>query len=118
LLGKPIIDGDILSLNPSMLAHLLPERLQEDRNTRSSAIIQETYAEDFSCLLRVGGNAKRKEQSAKRKAKEFFSHGFSITLVADAWQHVYDSAIGQDRPPNVSDNASTNDYHEQLSRLF
>ena len=32
----------------------------------ASASIQEPYAEDFPCLLRLGGNAKRKEQSAKR----------------------------------------------------
>ena len=47
LLGKPVLDGEILSLNPAKLAQLLPERLQEDRATRSSACIQETYAEDF-----------------------------------------------------------------------
>ena len=34
-------------------AHLPPERVQEDRDTRSSAIIQKTAAKDFSCLLRV-----------------------------------------------------------------
>ena len=54
LLGKPVLDGDIFSLNPSKLAQLLPERVQEDRATRSSACIQVTYAEDFSCLLRRG----------------------------------------------------------------
>ena len=53
LLGKPVLDGDIFSLNPSKLAQLLPERLQEDRATRSSTWIQETYAEDFPCLLRL-----------------------------------------------------------------
>ena len=37
-LGKPVLDGDILSLNPSKLAQLLPERLHEDRATGSSAI--------------------------------------------------------------------------------
>ena len=31
LLGKSVLDGDILSLDPSKLAQLLPERLQEDR---------------------------------------------------------------------------------------
>ena len=65
LLGKPVLDGDIFSFNPSKLAQLLPERLHEDRATRSSACIQETYAEDFFCLLRVGGTAKRKEHGAK-----------------------------------------------------
>ena len=76
LLGKPVLDGDILSLNPSKLAQLLPERVHEDRATRSSAIIQETYAEDFSCLLRLGGKAKRKEHGAKSKDRDFFLHVF------------------------------------------
>jgi hypothetical protein len=53
LLGKPVLDGDIFSLDPAKLSHLLPERVHEDRATGSSAIIQETYAEDLSCLLRV-----------------------------------------------------------------
>jgi hypothetical protein len=57
LLGKPILDGDILPLDPSKLAHLLAERLQEPCHTRSSAWIQETYAGDFPRLLRVGGPA-------------------------------------------------------------
>ena len=63
LLGKPVLDGDILSLNPSKLAQLLPERLQEDRATRSSACIQETYAEDFPCLLRVGGEHSKQQRA-------------------------------------------------------
>ena len=73
LLCKPVLDGDILSLNPSKLAQLLPERLHEDRATGSSAWIQETDAEDFSWLLRVSERAKRKEHGAKRKPKTFFS---------------------------------------------
>jgi hypothetical protein len=48
LLGKPILDGDVFSFNPSKLAQLLPKCLQEDRDTGSSAIIQVTYAEDLS----------------------------------------------------------------------
>src|SRR5262245_39462466 len=52
LLGKSVLDDDILSLDPSKLAHLLPKRIQEDRATRSSALIQVSYAEDFSRLLR------------------------------------------------------------------
>ncbi len=47
LLCKSVLDGNILSLNPSKLAQLLQKRLHEDRNTRSSASIQETDAEDF-----------------------------------------------------------------------
>src|SRR5439155_12577464 len=58
---KPILDGDILSLDPAKLAQLLPERLQEARASSSSAIIQETDAGDFRWLLRVDGTAKRKE---------------------------------------------------------
>jgi hypothetical protein len=65
LLGKPVLDGNIPSLNPSKLAQLLPERLQEDRDTGSRTIIQESYAEDFPCLLRLDGTAKRKEHGAQ-----------------------------------------------------
>ena len=54
LLGKPILDSETLSLDPSKLAQLLAEHLHEARVTRRSASIQETYAEDFPCLLRVG----------------------------------------------------------------
>jgi hypothetical protein len=53
LLGKSVLEGDILSLNPSKLAQLLPEHLHEARTTRSSAYIQVTYAENFPCLLRL-----------------------------------------------------------------
>jgi hypothetical protein len=63
LLGKPVLDGDILSLNPSELAQLLSERLQEDRDTGSSAIIQQTYADDFPRLLRLGRNNGRQQHS-------------------------------------------------------
>ena len=74
LLGKPVLDGDILSLDPAKLAQLLPERLQEDRATGSSAIIQETYAEDFSCLLRVTWINGRQKQGCKYEDKKFVSH--------------------------------------------
>src|SRR4030095_6086189 len=52
LLSKPVLDRNILSFNPPKLAQLLPERLHEDRAAGSSAIIEETYAEGFSRLLR------------------------------------------------------------------
>ena len=45
------------------LAQLLLKRLQEDRHASSIAIIQETYPEDFPCLLRVSGRAKRKDMA-------------------------------------------------------
>jgi hypothetical protein len=76
LLGKSVLDADILSLNPSKLAQLLPKRLHDDRATRRSACIQETYAEDFSWLLRVDGTAKHKEHGAKSKNCDFFLHAF------------------------------------------
>ena len=69
--------GDILSLNPAKLAQLLPERVHEDRATRSSACIQVTYAEDFRWVLRVGGEAKSQDESGKNKANNFFIH-FSL----------------------------------------
>jgi hypothetical protein len=67
--------------DPAKLVQLL-ERVHEDRGTGSSALIEETYAGDFSGLLRVGGgNAKRKEQSAKSKECDFFLHiFFSVSI--------------------------------------
>jgi hypothetical protein len=47
----------------------MPERVQVNRAS-SRASIQNTDAEDFSCLLRVGGEAKRKERGAKRNAED------------------------------------------------
>jgi hypothetical protein len=61
----------ILSFNPSKLAQLLPKRVQEDRDTRSSAIIQVTYAKEFSRLLRGGGEAKSQEHSRCGETKSF-----------------------------------------------
>ena len=78
LLGKSVLDGDILSLNPSKLAQLLPERLHEDRATRSSACIQETYAEDFPCLLRVGHT---RQSEARTIAKIPAIVRFSISIL-------------------------------------
>src|SRR5262249_48542830 len=74
-----MLDGDILSLDPSKLAQLLPERLQADRATGSSGILQETYAGDFPCLLRLGGNAKRTEHGGKDKDSDFFLHAALLT---------------------------------------
>src|SRR5262245_58507688 len=76
MLGKPILDGDILSLDPAKLAQLLPECVHEDRATRSSAIVQETNAGGFSRLLRLNWNAQRNENSAKRKDGNFSHHVF------------------------------------------
>jgi hypothetical protein len=65
LLCRPILDGEILSLNSSKLAQLLPERLHQDRATRGIAWIQEAYTGDFPCLLRLGADV----QSAKSMAQ-------------------------------------------------
>ena len=74
LLGKPVLDGDIFSLNPSKLAQLLPERLQEDRATGSSAIIQVTYAGNFPCLLRVGEMDANQNRGSEKKKNGFVIH--------------------------------------------
>jgi hypothetical protein len=63
LLGKPVLDDDIFSLDPSKLAQLLPERLQHPCHTRSITWIQETYAGDFPCLLRVSGGGSYQQDS-------------------------------------------------------
>ncbi len=65
-LGESVLDGEILSLDPAKLAQLVQERLHEARHTSSSASIQETDAEDFPCLLRLGersGSQKKACQS-------------------------------------------------------
>src|SRR5262245_1965695 len=80
MLGKPILDGDVLPLNPAKLGQLLPERLREDPDTGSRAIIQETYAEDFPCLLRVNRTAERKEHGANGKDGDFSIHVFPCSL--------------------------------------
>jgi hypothetical protein len=64
VLSKSIFDCEILSLNPSKLAQLLPERVHEDRATGSSACIEETYAKNFPWLLRPNWKAKRMEHGA------------------------------------------------------
>jgi hypothetical protein len=66
LLAKPVLDSDILSLNPTKLAQLLPKRLQEYRATGGSASIQVTYAGDFP--LSAAPRREGKAQRAWRKA--------------------------------------------------
>ena len=69
LLGKPVLDGDILSLNPSKLAQLLPERLHEDRATRSSASSRKPMRKIFPvcCASAEQQSAKSMAQSANEK---------------------------------------------------
>jgi hypothetical protein len=66
VLAKPVLDGDILSLNSAELAQLLPERLREDRTTGSSVSIQVTYAWDFLRLLRFGYDSSSKQYHYKQ----------------------------------------------------
>src|SRR5262245_40360427 len=73
-LCEPILNGDILSLDPAQLVHLSPERVHHDRHTGSIAWIQEPNAEDFSRLLRRNGNTKRKEHGAQTQSKNVFFH--------------------------------------------
>jgi hypothetical protein len=80
LLGEPILYGEILSFNPSKLAQLLPERVQEDCDTGSSAIIQETYAGDFPCLLRLSQSPT--EDKCENDSQD--PHPFSI-LDTSTW---------------------------------
>ena len=48
------------SIHPSLLSSCR-NASKQDRATRSSAIIQETYAGDFPCLLRVGYDRNNKQ---------------------------------------------------------
>ncbi len=60
------------STQPSLLhqlTQLLPERVHEYYATRSSAIIQETYAEDLYRLLRVSHIATEPENKNNQRAK-------------------------------------------------
>ena len=68
------------------------------------------------CASTEPPTAKSKALSARPKI--FLSRGFSLILAADGRQRVSDGAIGQDRNPSASDKSSTNEYNEQLSRLF
>ena len=79
--AKPVLDGEIFSLNPSKLAQLLPERVHEDRATGSSAWIEETYAEDFPWLLRVGEPLSAKSKAPSARPKIFFLMSFPFSVL-------------------------------------
>jgi hypothetical protein len=65
LVAKPVLDGDIFSVNPAKFVQLLPKRIQESCHTRSSASIQEPYAGDFPCLLRAGDRNSCQKESCQ-----------------------------------------------------
>ena len=75
LLCKSVLDRNILSLNPSKLAQLLPERINEDHATRSSAIIQETYAEYSSWLLRLGEMDESQNKRSEERSNNIYPWG-------------------------------------------
>src|SRR5262249_17464134 len=78
MLGKPIFDCDILPFDPAKLAQLLPECVQENCHTGSSAIIQETYAGDFPCLLRVGKRNICQKKSCQQPESDSLLHVFVL----------------------------------------
>jgi hypothetical protein len=65
------------SIHPSLFSSL-PDYLHEARVTGRSTSIQETYAEDFSDLLRVYRTAKSKQHGAKGKGKDSLTHRISF----------------------------------------
>jgi hypothetical protein len=67
LLCKSVLDGDILSLDPAKFGQLLPECVYQDRSARSSALIEETYAKNFPCLLRVDHSPTEGEYESDSK---------------------------------------------------
>jgi hypothetical protein len=67
LLSKPVLDVKIFSFNPTKLAQLLLKRFQQDGTTSSSAVIQETYAGPFPCLLRRGLSPTQGEGESDRE---------------------------------------------------
>ena len=80
-LRKSILDDNVFSFNPAKLAQLLPERLQEDRDTGSSAMHPGNRCGGFS--LSAAPDAE--EQSAKSiahgsKANRRFYHDIDHRL--------------------------------------
>ena len=80
LLCKSVLDGDILSLNPAKLAQLLPERLQEDRDTRSSALSRKPMRKIFPACCASAGTEISNEQ-----LPEPDDNGFHHGLVSDVF---------------------------------
>ncbi len=64
-LGKPVLDGEILSLDPSKLAQLLQERLHEDRAYRKQCFHPGNLCGRFS--LSAAPELEREEPRASSK---------------------------------------------------
>src|SRR5215813_13443628 len=78
LLGKPVLDGDVFSFNPSKLAQLLLERVHKDPHTSSSAIIQEPDAGKFPYLLHVGKRNICQKKSCQQPESDSLLHVFFL----------------------------------------
>src|SRR5262249_38323750 len=84
--SKPVLDGNILSLDPAELAQLLPERVHDDGATGSSALIQETNAEDFPRLLGLGWTTKREHDQRNKEAATPYESFFRPLI--SYWRHL------------------------------
>src|SRR4029450_4793212 len=76
LVRKSVLDRKVLFLNPSKLAQLLSKRLHQNRHASSSAPIQETNAEDFSSLLRLGKRNICQKKSCQQPESDSLLHVF------------------------------------------
>jgi hypothetical protein len=63
----------------------LQERLHEDRATGSSAWIEETYAEDFSGLLRLGERNSKQNDSKPQADNNTSNHLFPSLILPTAF---------------------------------
>jgi hypothetical protein len=77
-----VLDRDILSLDPAKLAQTLPQSVCPVRDRISAgALSYKTDSEKFLRLLRFHWKDNSQEQSAESKARDFFTHGFSLLLL-------------------------------------
>ena len=88
LLGKSVLDDNVLPLDPTMVAQLLAERVQLNRATGSSTWIQVTDASDFPWLLRVSEGAESIEHRAKRIGKQLQFFTVACYLLLAAFYHL------------------------------
>jgi hypothetical protein len=63
LLGKSVLDGEILPLDPAKLAEFLSQRFPKDRAAGSRAWIEDPYAKNFPRLLGLGRGGSCQQDS-------------------------------------------------------
>ena len=66
--GKSVIDSNVLSIDVTQVSQTLQEGLLGSQNAGEHC--EKTYSRDFLRLLRLSGNAKRKEQGTKSKTDD------------------------------------------------